>query len=167
LVVQLPDLVVERVVVVEIGPVGLSVADTVTVLVDVQVRLPQSSSGICVGSSATDRSAPITAVPLEAQPNSSEMTVNRPLAPIEYVKISRHGGAADPSSFEDTKRFVSVQTWRPPLVEQLDELLEKFVPFGDVSAATGPTASSRLNGTARNAAAIRLSTSCHRDDQVG
>jgi len=32
LVVQVPDFVVERVTVVEIGPVGLSLADTVTVL---------------------------------------------------------------------------------------------------------------------------------------
>jgi hypothetical protein len=141
--------------VVEMGPVGLSLADTVTVLDDVQVRLRHSPSGICVGSRATDRSAPTVIVPLEAQPNSSEMTVNRPLTPIEYVKISRHGGAADPSSFENTKRLVSVQTWRPPVVEQLSELLEKFVPFGEVSAATGPIASNRLNGTARNATANR------------
>ena len=89
LVVQLPDLVVERVIVVEIGPVGLSLADTVTVLDDVQVRRPHCSSGICVGSRTTDRSAPMVIVPLEAHPNSSEMT--RPLAPVEYVKISRHG----------------------------------------------------------------------------
>ena len=81
----------ERVVVVEIGPVGLSLADTVTVLDDVQVRLPQCSSGICVGSRTTDRSAPIVIEPLEAQPNSSEMTVTDRWPQIEYVKISRHG----------------------------------------------------------------------------
>jgi hypothetical protein len=46
LVVQFPDLVVDRVTVVEIGPDGVSLADTVTVLVDVQVRLLQLSSGI-------------------------------------------------------------------------------------------------------------------------
>jgi hypothetical protein len=146
-------LVVERVVVVEIGPVGLSLADTVTVLDDVQVRLPHSSSAICVGSRTTDRSAPMVIEPLEAHPNSSEMT--RPFAPVEYVKISRHGWPGDPSSFDDTNRFVSAQTCRPPLVEQLDAKLEKFDPFGDVSAATGPTASRRLNGTARNASANR------------
>jgi hypothetical protein len=83
------------------------------------------------------------------------MTVNLPLLEIEYVKISRHGGPSDPSSFDETKRFRSVQTSRPPVVAQLDELLEKFEPFGEVSAATGPTASSRTNGTARNATPIR------------
>jgi hypothetical protein len=77
--------------------------------------------------------------------------VNLPLLEIEYVKISRHGGPSDPSSFDETNRFRSVQTWRPPVVAQLEELLEKFVPFGEVSAATGPTTSSRTNGTARNA----------------
>ena len=46
LVVQFPDLVVDRVTVVVIGPDGVSLADTVTVLVDVQVRLLQLSSGI-------------------------------------------------------------------------------------------------------------------------
>ena len=91
MVVQVPDLVVERVVVVEIGPVGLSLAETVTVLDDVQVRLLQLSSGICVSPSVTDRSAPIVIVPLEAHPNSSEMEVNLPLLEIEYLKISRHG----------------------------------------------------------------------------
>jgi hypothetical protein len=88
-VVQLPDFVVERVIVVEIGPVGLSLADTVTVLDVVQVRLPHCSSVICVGSSTTERSAPMVIVPLEAHPNSSEIA--RPFAPVEYVKISRHG----------------------------------------------------------------------------
>ena len=48
LVVQPPDFVVERVVVVETGPVGLSLAETVTVLEVVHVRRLQLSSGICV-----------------------------------------------------------------------------------------------------------------------
>jgi len=156
LVVQLPDLVVERVVVVEIGPVGLSLAETVTVLGAEQVRLLQSWSEMSVGSRLTDRSAPIDAAPLEAHPNSSEMTVNLPLLEIEYLKISRQGGPSDPSSFDEAKRFRSVQTSRPPVVAQLDELLEKFEPFGEVSAATGPTASSRTNGTARSATPNRL-----------
>jgi hypothetical protein len=77
------------------------------------------------------------------------------LLEIEYLEISRHGGPSDPSSFENTERNVSVQTWRLPAVEQLDEKLEKFVPFGDVSAATDPTASNRLSGTARNAITTR------------
>jgi hypothetical protein len=154
-VVQLPSLVVERVVVVVIGPVGLSLADTVTVLDDVQVRRLQLSSGISVSPSVTEKSAPIVIVPVEAQPNSSEMTVKRPLAEIEYLKTPRHGGPSDPSSFENTERLVSVQTWRLPDVEQLDELLKKFVPLGDVSAATGPTASSKQIGTARTATANR------------
>jgi hypothetical protein len=142
-VVQVPDFVIERDVVVVTGPVGLSVADTVTVLDGVHVRLLQFSSAICVSPSVTEKSAPIVIVPVEAQPNSSEMTVERPLAEIEYLKTPRHGGPADPSSFENTQRLVSVQTWWLPDVEQLDELLEKFVPLGDVSAATGPTASSK------------------------
>ena len=82
---QLPSLVVERVVVVETGPVGLSLADTVTVLDDEQFRLPQFSSGMSVGATVTDRSAPIVIVPLEAHPNSSEMKVKRPLLEIEYL----------------------------------------------------------------------------------
>jgi hypothetical protein len=76
-VVQFPSLVVERVVVVVIGPVGLSLADTVTVLDDVHVRRLQLSSGISVSPSVTEKSAPIVIVPVEAQPNSSEMTVKR------------------------------------------------------------------------------------------
>lgn len=111
LVVQFPDLVVERVTVVEIGPVGLSLADTVTVLDAVQVRLLQLSSGICVGLIATDRSAPIVTVSLPvAHPNSSEMNVNRPLLEIEYLEIWRQGGPSDPSSFENTEREMSVQS---------------------------------------------------------
>lgn len=153
---QFPNLVVERVTVVEIGPVGLSFADTVTVLDDVQVRLLQLSSGICVGLMATDRSVPIVTVSLPAaHPNSSEMGVYRPLLEIEYLEIWRHGGPSDPSSFENTDRNMSVQSWRLPDVVQLDEVLEKFVPFGEVSAATGPTAISRQIGTARNATTSR------------
>jgi hypothetical protein len=155
LVVQPPDFVVERVVVVEAGPVGLSLAETVTVLEVVHVRRLQLSSGICVAPSATERSAPMLIVPPKAHPNSSEMTLNLPFVEIAYLKTSRHGGPSDPSSFEDTERFVSVQTWRLPVVEQVDELLKKFVPFGDVSAATDPTASNRLNGTAMSAAPSR------------
>jgi ureidoglycolate hydrolase len=156
LVVQLPDLVVERVTVVEIGPVGLSLAETVTVRDGEQVRRLQVSRGICVSLMATDRSAPIATVSLlEAHPNSSEMDVYRPLLENEYLEISKHGGPADPSSLENTERYMSVQTVRLPDVEQLDELLEKFVPFGDVSAATDPTPSSRQMVTARNATTIR------------
>jgi hypothetical protein len=111
LVVQFPDLVVERVTVVEIGPVGVSLADTVTVLVDVQVRLLQLASGICVGLMATDRSVPIVTVSLlSAHPNSSEIGVNRPLLENEYLEIWRHGGPSDPSSFENTERNISVQS---------------------------------------------------------
>jgi len=151
LVVQLPSLVVERVVVVETGPVGLSLADTVTVLDGGQFRLAQSLSAIAVASIVTDRSAPIAIVPLEAHPNSSEMTEERPLLEIDVLMIPTHGGPADPSSFEETERSISVHTWRPPLGAQLDEKLEKLVPFGEVSAATGQAASSRTNGTVRNA----------------
>ena len=88
LVVQLPDFVVEREVVVETGPVGLSLAETVTVR-DVQFCLLQLSIGICVAARVTEKSAPIVIAPLAAQPNSSEM--NRPRFPFEYVTISRHG----------------------------------------------------------------------------
>jgi hypothetical protein len=154
-VVQPPDFVVERVVVVETGPVGESLADTVTVLENVHVRLLQLSSGISDAGSSTDRSAPTVMVPLEAHPNSSEMTLNLPLDEIEYLKISRHGGPSDPSSFDVTERLASVQTWRLPDVEQLDELLKKFVPFGDVSAATDPTPSRRRSGRAASATPIR------------
>jgi hypothetical protein len=154
LVVQLPDLVVERVVDVEIGPVGLSLADTVTILEE-QCCLLQLSREMSVGATVTDRSAPTDIEPLEAHPNSSEITEERPLLETEYLKISRHGGPSDPSSFEETKRFVSVHTSRPPLVAQVDELLEKLVPLGEVSAATGPIARSRMKGTARNATPIR------------
>jgi hypothetical protein len=111
LVVQFPDLVVERVTVVVIGPVGVSLADTVTVLDDVQVRRLQLWSGICVGLMATDRSEPITTVSLlEAHPNSSEMVVTRPVLEIEDLVTWRHGGPSDPSSFENTVRKISVQT---------------------------------------------------------
>src|SRR4249920_1411700 len=92
LMVQLPSLVVERMVVVETGPVGLSLADTVTVLDGGQFRLAQSFRGMSVGATVTDRSAPIAIVPLDAHPDSSEMTVKRPLLEIEYLKIPRHGG---------------------------------------------------------------------------
>jgi hypothetical protein len=165
LVVQPPDFVVERDVVVETGPVGVSCADTVTVLDDVHVRRLQSSSVIEEAGRSTDMSAPTVIVPLVAHPNSSEMTLNLPLLEIEYLKISRHGGPSDPSSFDVTERFRSVQTWRPPDVEQLDELLKKFVPFGDVSAATDPTVSRRSSGTVASATPIRRMrhVSCHRD----
>ena len=83
LVVQPPDFVVDRVVVVEIGPVGVSCAETVTVLEDVQVRLLQLSSGICDAGRSTDMSAPTVIVPPAAHPNSSEMKLCRPLAEIE------------------------------------------------------------------------------------
>jgi len=111
LVVQFPDLVVERVTVVEIGPIGVSLADTVTVLDDVQVRRLQVSSGICVGLTATDRSAPMATVLLPvAHPNSSEMDVNLPLLEIEYLEIWRQGGPSEPSSFENTERNMSVHS---------------------------------------------------------
>jgi hypothetical protein len=165
LVVQPPDLVVERVVVVETGPVGVSLADTVTVLADVHVRLLQLSSVICVADRSTDRSAPTVIVPLVAHPNSSEITLNLPLAPMEYLKISRHGGPSDPSSFDDTNRFESVQTWRPPVVEQVVFPLKKLVPFGEVSAATDPTVSRSISGTAASTTPIRRMEhpSCHLD----
>lgn len=169
LVVQPPDFVVDRDVVVEIGPVGVSCADTVTVLEDVHVRRLQSSSVICDAGRSTDMSAPTVIVPLVAHPNSSEMTLNLPLLEIEYLKISRHGGPSEPSSFEVTKRFRSVQTCRPPEVEQIDEPLKKFVPFGDVSAATAPAVSSRTSGTAASATPIRRMKypSIHHDGRGG
>jgi len=82
-VVQPPDFVVERDVVVEIGLVGVSLADTVTVLDVVHVRRPHESSVIWDAGTVTDRSVPTVMVPLVAHPNSSEMTLCRPLAPIE------------------------------------------------------------------------------------
>jgi hypothetical protein len=134
-----PDFVVDRVVDVEMGPVGLSLAETVTVLEPVQLRRLQLWRVIEVGSSATEKSAPIAIVPSEAHPNSSEMSVNLPLLANEYLKTSRHGGPSDPSSLDVTERFVSVHTSRLPEVEQLEAELKKDVPFGDVSAETGAT----------------------------
>src|SRR4051794_1110290 len=93
-----------------------------------------------VGSRVTERSAPTAIVPSEAHPNSSEISVNRPLLANEYLWTSRHGGPSDPSSLDVTDRNVSVQTWRFPDVVQLVAALKNDEPFGDVSAATGPTA---------------------------
>jgi len=158
-------LVVERDVVVEIGPVGVSLADTVTVLVVVHVRRLHESSVICDAGRVTDMSVPTVIVPLVAHPNSSEMTLNLPLLVVEYWKISRHGGPSDPSSFDDTDKFRSVQTCRLPEVEQVDEPLKKFVPFGDVSAAADPTVIRSISGTAASATPIRRMEhpSCHLD----
>src|SRR3954447_19963485 len=93
-----------------------------------------------VGSRVTERSPPTDMVPPEAHPNSSEISVDLPLLPNEYLWTSRHGGASDPSSFDVTDRNVSVQTWRFPDVVQLVAVLKNDEPFGDVSAATGPAA---------------------------
>src|SRR3954454_10224920 len=93
-----------------------------------------------VGSRVTERSAPTDIVPPEAHPNSSEISVDRPLLPNEYLWTSRHGGAPAPSSLDVTDRNVSVQTWRFPDVVQLVAALKNDDPFGDVSAATGPAA---------------------------
>ena len=84
-VVQDPDLLVARVIVVVIGPVGASLAETVTVRDEEHARRLQLWIVIGVGASVTDRSAPNTAVPSDAQPNSSEMSANRPVLEIEYV----------------------------------------------------------------------------------
>ena len=133
LVVQPPDFVVERVVLVEIGPVGLSLAETVTVRDVEQVRLLHVWRSIVTGAIVTDRSLPMTIPPPSAQPNSSEIDVNRPFEPIEYLDTWRQGGPAEPSSFAKTESSVSVQTVRPPVAAQVEALLEKFVPPGPVS----------------------------------
>src|SRR3954454_10756222 len=93
-----------------------------------------------VGARVTEKSAPTAMVPADAHPNSSEMSVNRPLLANEYLWTSRHGGPSDPSSLEETDRTVSVHTSRFPDVVQLVASLKNDDPFGDVSAATGPTA---------------------------
>ena len=162
LVVHDPDFVVDLVTVVEIGPVGESLADTVTVRDPVHPRWLQLIRVIWEDGTTTERSSPIRAVPLEAHPNSSERTLCRPFVETEYLKTSRQGGPSDPSSFDDTDRYVSVQTWRPPVVTQLVAKLEKFDPFGDVSASAGAAASSNANGTASRATANRRTGSSPR-----
>jgi hypothetical protein len=134
-----PDFVVDRVVDDETGPVGLSLAETVTVREAEHVRRLQVSRVIDVGSRATEKSAPIVIVPSEAHPNSAEMSVNLPLFANAYLWTSRHGGPSEPSSLDVTERFVSVHTSRLPDVEQLEAELKNDVPFGDVSADTGAT----------------------------
>src|SRR4051794_35630533 len=86
-----------------------------------------------VGSRVTERSAPTDIVPPEAHPNSSEISVDRPLLPNEYLWTSRHGGPSDPSSFDVTDRNVSVQTWRFPDVVQLVAAEERRPVRGCVS----------------------------------
>src|SRR3954465_6019902 len=78
-------------------------------------------------------------VPADAHPNSSEMSVNRPLLANEYLWTSMHGGPCDPSPLHETDRAVCVHTSRFPDVVQLVASLKNDDPFGDVSAATGPT----------------------------
>lgn len=77
-VVQLPSVVVNLPVVVVIGPVGESLAETVTVLVVVQVRRPQDSSAICVGDKVALRPLVIVNEAASAHPNSSEMNLKLP-----------------------------------------------------------------------------------------
>ena len=112
-----PDFVVDRVVDVEMGPVGLSLAERVTVLESVHVRRLQLWRVIEVGSSVTEKSAAIAIVPSEAHPNSSEISVNLPLLANEYLSTSRHGGPADPSSLDVTESSTSVHTSRLPDVD--------------------------------------------------
>ncbi len=61
-------------------------------------------------------------VPASEHPNWSDTNVNRPVLETENVKMSRHADEV-PSPFGKTEMFVSVQTCRPLLVEQLVESL--------------------------------------------
>ena len=81
--VQPPTVVVVRVVVVAMGLVGESLAETVTVLDGVHDRLLQVESPTSVAASVTDRSVATINVPARAQPFSSEMNLNRPVLEIE------------------------------------------------------------------------------------
>src|SRR3954471_16612392 len=83
-----------------------------------------------VGSRVTEKSAPTAMVPADAHPNSSEMSVNRPLLANEYLWTSRHGGPSDPSSLEETDRTVSVHTSRFPDVVQLAAALRTTTRSG-------------------------------------
>lgn len=70
-------------VVVEMGPEGVSLAATVTVLDGVHERRLQEDSVTFVGARVTDRSVPTVGALVGAHPFSSEMKRNRPLLLIE------------------------------------------------------------------------------------
>jgi hypothetical protein len=159
LIVQVPETVVERVVVTETSPTTLSLAETVAFVEPEHWRLWAAHDCIemVLEASVTEKSDPTVRLPpVAAHPNCSEMNVNRPVLEMEYVCRSRHVCGV-PLSSGKTWRFVSVQTCRPPLLEQVVEKLKKFVPEppGVVSADTGPTASSSISGTASDAMAKR------------
>jgi hypothetical protein len=162
LVVQLPETDVERVVVVVTAPTTVSCADTVAFVVPEHWRL--CAAHVCIGISVearvTEKSDPtVRLLPVGVHPYRSETKVIRPLLEMEYLKTSTQVSGV-PLSFGKTDRFVSVQTCRLPLGEQVAEKLKKFVPEppGVVSARTGPTTSNSINGTASNALANRRMT---------
>ncbi|MEO6207847.1 MAG: hypothetical protein ABIP77_07815 [Candidatus Limnocylindrales bacterium] len=72
LVVHVPSLVVERPLVVVIGPVGVSLAETITVREFVQVLTSHRVSGIEVAPSVAERVLLIVKDDAGAHPNSSE-----------------------------------------------------------------------------------------------
>jgi hypothetical protein len=128
LLVQVPSLVVLRPVVVLIGPIGVSLAETVTVRDAVQPLSSQSSSGIEVGPNDAARVLEILNDGAGAQPLSSDTNV----LPV-YVRKSIQ--AVPPDGSRNAETFVSVQTLPTQL---LDELCSWFSP-PVVSAATGTT----------------------------
>jgi len=149
--VQPPTVVVLFVVVVTTGLVGESLADTETVLDGEHERLPQVKSPTSVEASVTDRSVPTVNVPARLQPLSSEITRERPVLEIAYVKMSTQADSV-PSPFGKTLRFVSVQTWPLPEAEQIDESLKRVVPGPPppVAAPAGAAPINKTTDTTRN-----------------